>query len=190
VEESPGIDTHVPISRRHEAEYMGYYGYPYYWGGPGLWGPAFYPANMAVRPAFPANTLLARAKDESPESHLRSSEAVAGYHLEAQDGEIGHLEGFLLDDVSWAIRYLDVATRNWWPGKRVLVSPGWIERMSWIDSKVFVGLSRAAIQSCPEYVESMPVDREYEDRIYAHYGRPPYWIREAIRTSDSVLIGV
>jgi hypothetical protein len=189
VEESPGIDIHMPISRRHEAEYMGYYGYPYYWGGPGLWGSALYPAGMELQPAVPPGEIVVRSGNESADSHLRSSEAVRGYSLEARDGEIGHLEGFLLDDLSWAIRYLEVATRNWWPGKRVLVSPGWIERMSWMESKVFVGLSRATIQSCPEYQESMHIDREYEDRVYVHYGRLPYWIHEAIQKSSAGTIG-
>ena len=31
----------------------------------------------------------------------------------------------------WVIRYMEVATRNWWPGKKVLVSPAWIERVAW-----------------------------------------------------------
>jgi len=190
VQKSPGIDTHVPISRRYEAEYMGYYGYPYYWGGPALWGPAFYPAGMAVQPTLSAGKITAPSKGESSESHLRSSEEVMGYHLETHDGEIGHLDGFLVDDESWAIRYLEVATRNWWPGKKVLVAPGWIERISWPDSKVFVGLSREAIRSCPEYLESMPINRDYENRIYTHYGCPPYWINEVAGKSALDLIGV
>ena len=48
VEESPGIDTHLPVSRQHEVAYLGYYGYPYYWGGPYLWGPGYYPSGLAV----------------------------------------------------------------------------------------------------------------------------------------------
>src|ERR1035438_2532796 len=47
VENSPKINTHQPVSRQHEAAYLGYYGYPNYWGGPYLWGPAFYPAGLA-----------------------------------------------------------------------------------------------------------------------------------------------
>ena len=49
IEDSPPIDTHKPVSRQHEALYMGYYGYPYYWGGPYLWGLASYPAGLTVR---------------------------------------------------------------------------------------------------------------------------------------------
>jgi hypothetical protein len=115
---------------------------------------------------------------------------VTGYNLEAHDGEIGHLENFLVDDESWAIRYLEVATRNWWPGKRVLLSPDWIERISWRDSKIFIGVSRDAILGCPEYLESTPVDRDYENRLYLHYGRPPYWTNDCDRRSALDLIGV
>jgi hypothetical protein len=118
-------------------------------------------------------------RKESTDSHLRSTEAVTGYSIEAADGEIGHVNGFVVDDEAWAVRYMEVATRNWWPGKKVLVSPAWIERVSWTDSKVYVGLSRDAIQNGPEYVESTPITREYENRLYFHYGRPPYWLQES-----------
>jgi hypothetical protein len=190
VEESPGIDTHLPISRRHEARFMGYYGYPHYWGGTSLWGPAFFPAGMALEPSLSAEAMDRRIQTESPDSHLRSSQAVNGYNLETHEGEIGHLKGFLVDNETWAIRYLEVATRNWWPGKRVLVAPEWIEKISWQDSKVFVGLTREAIRGCPEYLESMHIDRDYENRIYLHYGKPPYWMNEAGRKPVPDLIGV
>ena len=43
VENSPDINTHLPVSRQHEAQYFGYYGYPYYWGGP------FFGVRKAIR---------------------------------------------------------------------------------------------------------------------------------------------
>ena len=120
-----------------------------------------------------------RIQRESADSHLRSTEAVTGYNIEAADGEIGHVDGFLVDDEAWAIRYIAVATRNWLPGKKVLISPAWIERVSWEKSKVYAGLSREALKNAPEYVESMPITRDYETRLYLHYGRPPYWLHQA-----------
>jgi hypothetical protein len=190
VEHSPEINTHQPVSRQHEATHLGYYGYPYYWGGPYLWGPAFYPAGWSGSPRASAEAMAERIRRESTDSHLRSSEAVTGYNIEAADGEIGHVDGFVVDEEPWAIRYIEVATRNWWPGKKVLVSPAWIERVSWADSKVYVGLSREAIKDAPEYVESMPITREYENRLYFHYGRPPYWLNEAEHNSSFSLSGV
>jgi len=182
IESSPDIDTHQPVSRQHEAEYLGYYGYPRYWGGPYLWGPAFYPAaNPDALATAHAEAIADRAPSESIDSRLRSAEVVRGYAIDTPDGEIGHLDGYILDDETWAIRYIEVATRNWWPGKKVLVSPAWIERVSWAESRVYVGLSRDAIRNGPEYTESVPISREYENQLYFHYGLPPYWLNEAER---------
>jgi hypothetical protein len=184
VENSPSVDTHQPVSRQREIACLGHFGYPFYWGGSNLWGSEPSPAGLAARavgPREPAATQVVTAQTgkEPADSHLRSAEEVTGYHVGASDGEIGHLDGFVVDEDTWAIRYIEVATRNWWPGKRVLVSPAWIERVSWTESKVYVGLSREAIKGAPEYVESMPITREYESRLYLHYGRPPYWQGEA-----------
>jgi hypothetical protein len=179
VERSPKIDTHQPVSRQHEAEYYGYYGYPYYWDGPYMWGSSFYPAGVEVSAALSREALAEKIGKELTDSHLRSTQAVTGYDIEAADGEIGHVAGFIFDDEAWAIRYIEAATRNWWPGKKVLVSPAWIERVSWIDAKVNVGLTRDAIKTAPEYIESTPITREYENRLHLHYGRPPYWLQAA-----------
>ncbi len=184
VENSPNIDTHQPVSRQHEANYLGYYGYPYYWDGPYLWGPEYYPMGLAAPLATPEDLLAERIQKESADSHLRSTAAVTGYSIEAADGEIGHVEGFVIDDEAWAIRYMEVATRNWWPGKKVLVSPAWIESVSWAASRVHVALTRETIKNAPEYVESIPLTREYEDRLYSHYGRPPYWLPDAARKAS------
>jgi len=191
IENSPDIDTHRPVSRQHEAEYLGYYGYPYYWGGPYLWGASFYPAtNPDIISTANAAAIAGRARGESIDSRLRSAEEVRGYSIDASDGEIGHLDGFILDDQTWAIRYIEVATRNWWPGKKVLVSPAWIQRVSWPESRVYVGLSREAIRNGPEYKESVPISREYENQLYLHYGLPPYWLNEAERQATFSLSSV
>jgi hypothetical protein len=131
IEDSPPIDTQKPVSRQHEALYMGYYGYPYYWGAPNLWGLASYPGGMVVEreAVTEAEALQARAGKESADSHLRSTDEVTGYHIEAEDGAIGHVKDFLVDDETWAIRYLEVDTQNWWPGKKVLVSPQWLNNI-------------------------------------------------------------
>jgi hypothetical protein len=185
VENSPDINTHQPVSRQHEIEYFGYYGYPFYWGGSNLWGAAPHPAGLAIPIPASTETMSDTIGKEPADSHLRSSEEVTGYYIEALDGEIGRVDGFVIDDEAWAIRYLEVATRNWWPGKKVLVSPAWVERVSWADSKVYASLTREAIQDAPEYVESGMITREYENQLYAHYGQPPYWPHESELASVS-----
>ena len=114
------------------------------------------------------------------DSHLRSTIEVNSYNIQASDGEIGHVEDFIIDDETWAIRYLVIDTHNWWPGKKVLVSPQWIERVSWSDSKVFVNLSRESIKNSPEYTEESLITRDYETILYQHYKRQGYWVDEPL----------
>lgn len=180
VEHSPNIDTKLPVSRQHEANYLKYYGYPYYWGGPYLWGPDYYPSGLIVRPEEPQHSMLL---SNAADSHLRSIDTVVSYHIEAIDGGIGSVNGFIFDDESWAIRYIEAVTHNWWPGKDVLFSPAWIKRISWSESKVYVGLTREAIKSGPEYIESRNITREYENEIYLHYGQHPYWLLQETHQS-------
>ena len=188
VANSPDIDTDKPVSRQHEVAFSEYYGYPCYWGGPLLWGQAYYPGGVTT--TDPKASLANQSRSESGDSHLRSSKAVTGYHIEATNGELGHVDGFIVDDEAWAVRYIEVTTKNWWPGKKVLVSPAWIERVSWEDSKVFVGLRREAIKDAPEFVDFTLITRDYENKLYSHYGRPPYWLHEAEFRPSLSLSGV
>jgi uncharacterized protein YrrD len=172
IEDSPSLDSDKPVSRQFEEAYYGYYGWPMYWGGPYMWGP--YP--YLVRD--PGEWKRATQGGKSPDHHLRSTHDVSGHHIQATDGEIGHVEDFIIDDETWAIRYLVVDTRNWWPGKQVLVSPQWIKRVSWKESKVFVNLLRETIQQSPEYTEESLLTRDYETGLHRHYSRQGYWVDE------------
>jgi hypothetical protein len=109
---------------------------------------------------------------------LRSTFGVSGHHIQALDGEIGHVQDFVIDDETWAIRYLIVDTQNWWPGKKVLVSPQWIERVSWGERKVFVNLNRETIKQSPAYTEESLLTRDYEIGLHRHYNRKGYWVDE------------
>jgi hypothetical protein len=177
VKHSPGIDTDKPISRQYEASYLGYYGYPYYWGGNGLWGEGDYPGTMltGMAPSVFRGYLRAPSAGPTADPHLRSCNAVKGYHIHARDGEIGHVQGFLVDDYLWSVRYLIVNTGNWWAGHQVTISPEWIQGVSWSESKVTIDLDRQAIKESPAYDEDALFDRDAELRIYNHYGRHGYW---------------
>jgi hypothetical protein len=117
--------------------------------------------------------------------NLRSTQDVSGHHIQAKDGEIGHVEDFLIDDETWAIRYLIINTQNWWEGKMVLISPRWIERISWSESKIFVNLSRATIKQSPTYIEGSPLNRDYEANLHRHYNRQGYWVNEPVAKKHS-----
>lgn len=180
IEAAPDIDTQKPVSRQLESEIYGHYGWnPYWYGGFGY---------ATAGGLIPAGTIPAEpisAPDDQPgapdsdvergDPHLRSVNEVTGYYIEATDGSIGHVEDFIIDEKDWAMRYLIVDTKNWWPGKKVLISPHWLRDIVWSDEKVFLDLPRDKIQAAPEFDRSITLDRAYEERIYRHYGLSPYW---------------
>ena len=172
IENSPSLESDRPVSRQFEEIYYGYYGWPMYSGGPFMRGPAPY----IVRDPEQWKNPTQHKKAWDP--HLRSTHEVSGYHVHASDGEIGHVDDFVIDDETWAIRYLIIDTRNWWPGNKVLVSPQWIDRVSWTDAKVFVRLSLESIKRSPAYSEESLLTRDYETGLYRHYDHPGYWVNE------------
>ena len=128
----------------------------------------------------PEVTKASKAKRlQDDDIHMRSCQAVIDYHIHATDGDIGHIQGLLIDEETWAIRYMIVNTSNWWLGHEVLIPPHWIQDVSWTDAKVSVNLTRQAVKDAPPYNPAMQVDRKMEMYIYNHYGRPGYWIEEA-----------
>jgi hypothetical protein len=172
IEDSPSLNSDKPVSRQFENDYYGYFGWPLYWSGRYMWGA--YPYIVRDREKWRESTQGGKAWDPN----LRSTSTVNGYYIQAADGEIGHVEDFIVDDETWAIRYLIVDTRNWWPGKKVLISPKWIERVSWSESKVFVNLTRETIKQSPEYTEESLITRDYETGLHRHYDRQGYWVDE------------
>ncbi|NCF89336.1 MAG: PRC-barrel domain containing protein [Verrucomicrobiaceae bacterium] len=174
IESSPPLNSEKPVSRQFEESYYRYYGWPAYWGGSATWG--YSPYLIRDREQWQEPSQQEKAWDPN----LRSTHDVSSYHIEATDGAIGHVEDFVIDDETWAIRYLVVDTRNWWPGKKVLISPQWIESVSWADSKVFINLTREAIKQSPEFTEESLITRDYEAGLHGHYQRPGYWDEDSV----------
>jgi uncharacterized protein YrrD len=187
IKNSPDIDTDMPVTRQHETDYLDYFSYPYYWDGPALlWGRSGNPMMLAPgeagdgsATAAHAEAAAARDRTEARESHqdphLRSCKAVVGYAIEASDGEIGQVQGLLVDEDSWAIRYLVVSTGNWWKGHEVLVAPRWIQRVSWAERSVTVDLTLEALKQAPWYDPASSLSREMEVAVFMHHGRTGYW---------------
>ena len=179
VEHSPDIDLDRPVSRQQIIDLHEYYGWPAYWGGSMTMGtatPGVYPMIMAG-----IDEVEEEMREEGPsekyrgDPHLRSARVVSGYDIHAVDGEIGHVADYLVDDKAWVIRYLLVDTRDWLPGRTVLVSPQWIERVDWAETAVHVALTKVEIETSPEYDPENPPGREYEILLYEHYERRGYW---------------
>lgn len=186
VRNAPDVDTDMPVSRQQESQMAEYYGWPAYWGAD-----TYLPlADFAAQPpaAATAGTAAAAAGSgfieqglpitaETSGPNLRASTEVKGYHIHATDDEIGHLADFLVDDDGWVIRYLVVDTRNFLPGKKVLVAPQWVDSIRWSDRMVYVEATKQQISTAPEYDGLLPLSRDYEVALFAHYGHKQYWLR-------------
>jgi uncharacterized protein YrrD len=179
VKDSPDIDTRQSVSRQHELAHVDYYNYPPYWEGVGFWGVGAYPVLPMDWPTpeeIATDKAVQQHNLDAADTHLRSGATVAGYDIQATDGSIGHIQDFIYDDASWAVRYLVVDTRNWWPGgKKVLIATHWIDEVSWETQMVLVNLTREEVRHSPEYDEDVPLSREYETRLHSAYKRASYW---------------
>jgi hypothetical protein len=151
IEDSPPIESHKPVSLQYEEEYYRYYGWPAYWGPAGISGIVGFPVvpTMSQMPDEEINRRERPHNDGNP--HLRSTQAIDGYHIQTSDGKIGHVTDFIMDDESWVICHVVVETGHWFAGKQIAISPEQIDRISSEESKVFVNVSKEAILEAPEY---------------------------------------
>ena len=146
VENSPALELDEEICRKHEEELALHFG----------WSPCF------VNPG-------------KSDVNLKSLKEMVGYNIHAIDGSIGYIEDFIIDDKDWVVRYVVVNTRNWLPGKRVLMSPNWITSIIWEENSVVVGHSQEAIKNSPEFDSETQINRQFEEVLYEYYGKPTYW---------------
>ncbi len=160
VRASPDIDAMEPVSRQHEVERYGYFGYP--------------PEDPQSLNAFFAEQAEIH-RQRGDDLDLRSFRAMLRYHIRATDGDIGHLEGMIVDDETWIIRYLVVNTSDWGFGHSVLVATGWVEDVSWLEATVTIDVDREAIKRAPVYRSDEPIDRAYETRLHEHHAKRAYW---------------
>ena len=147
IENSPSIESHKPVSRQFEIEYYSYYGWPPYWDGGGMSGISPIPVALPLL----VDRIKSHQKHKHREDkHLRSTQAMSGYHIETSDGEIGHVTDFMVDEKSWAIHELVIETGHWYSGKEILIPPSKVKRISYEESKVFVSLTKEDIQRTAE----------------------------------------
>ncbi len=164
VERSPAAETDKPVSRQWETDYYDYYVWPYYWAGMGATGIPWY-----------SGALLPDAGDGMPEPppehsdpHLRSTNEVTGYKIEAQDGPLGHVADFIVDDETWNIRYVAADTGEWWPGKKVLLPLHWIAQVRWLEGTVQVRVTRDQVQDGPAWDPHAPITPLFENELFRY----------------------
>jgi hypothetical protein len=166
VKNSPDVSTERPVSKQAVAGLYAYYGWAFPWEGA-----VYMPPSLAADPAA-----VEEPEEPKGDPHLRSAREIDGYRIEATDGTIGHVEDLLINDEDVRIRYLVVDTRNFLPGRHVVISPDWVRELNYPSQKVIVDLTKKEIETSPEYSATAQLDRDQEARIFSHYRRKPYWL--------------
>jgi len=175
IKNGPDIDTDKPVSQQQEMDLSDYYQWSGYWAG-GLWVGGMGTSGMMAPSMVPQeeateNKKNATGKEIPEDPHLRSTDKVIGYHIQATDGRIGDVEDFIMDDKTWKIDFIEVDTGHWFPGKKVLISPKWIREINWKTSSVIVNTTEEQVKNSPEYVPSENLSDSYEANLRNYYGR-------------------
>jgi uncharacterized protein YrrD len=168
VKNSPDIDTDKPVSRQQERDLSKYYPRTGFWAG-GLWAGGVGTTGMIMPVQESIEEAILNEEDNDP--HLRSTDKVTGYSIKATDGDIGDVEDFIIDESTLIINYMVVDTGNWFPGKKVIISPKWIKEIKWDTSEVVVNATVDQVKNSPEYDVSKYVDEVYERSLTNYYGR-------------------
>lgn len=161
VKDSPDVDTNQPVSRQMEHDIYDFYGWDPYWSAAfalgGTWMMA--PEPLMAKP-------LVNSTHRDP---LRSLVEMIGYHIHASDGDIGHVDDFLIDDIKWHVRYIVVETNNWWPQKTVVVSPAAVQAIELAERYAQLNMQRQQLKNSPQYDPQIRLERTYEERLRCHY---------------------
>lgn len=134
VRNTPDVDAEMPVSRQQEIAMHDYFGPLATWVDIEFGMPA-----MPTGVTFPLN---------APEVlHLRSASHMLGYRVLATDGECGVLEGFVVDETSWHLGYLDVKTGDWLRNRSLLLPTRWVQSVSWADFVIQLSQTMDSAQS-------------------------------------------
>jgi hypothetical protein len=172
VRESPDIASDLPVSRQWEMDLHAYYGWTPYWD---LYPVGHEPIPL-VPPAPEPELSAGSSAREHGDPHLRSMREVRGYDIAVSDGNAGKVEDFVAGTDSWKILYLRIDTGDWLPGRTVLLPVDLINQVNWPSRHLVVDLQRQRIEDAPALDPGAPINRDYETKLYEHFGRTPYWL--------------
>ncbi len=179
IKTSPDIDSEKPVSRQEELALYAHYPWSNYWG-PGEWMAGMGTSGMMTASALPLEEAIRQDYHipgaDSNDPHLRSTDSLKGYKIKAIDGVIGDVEDFIIDEATWKVVFMVVDTGNWFPGKKVVISPRWISDIKWDDSEIVVNATVDQVKSSPKYDAEQFVTDEYEQDLDTYYGS---WVSPA-----------
>lgn len=164
VKDCPKIEEHETVSREFEKAYFDFFGYGYYWTGPGAWGEYAYPSALLERDMMLFDDI--EQENQKNTNHLRSAKEIHHYGIDATDGKKGYVKDIIWDTYSWSLQYLVIDTRDWLPGgKKVLLSPEQLSNLNWQEQSVTCNIDLETIKACPEYHPDKLNDIQYLESV-------------------------
>lgn len=116
----------------------------------------------------------------------RNIKNLVGFNLKETDGEIGNIEDFYFDDITWKVRYMVVRTGNWFTGRKVLISPKSLQKVDWGNEEFLVALTQEQIKNSPDIDTEKPVSRQQEEQLYSYYPWGSYWGSDPEEHADGI----
>ncbi|MBU3023215.1 PRC-barrel domain containing protein [Aestuariibacter sp. A3R04] len=164
LKDSPSIDEHKPVSREYEETLFKYFGYGYYWVGPGAWGDFSHPTELVDQQHIKDDI---EASKSQPVNHLRSCDEILGYDISAGGDNTGHVYDFIVDTKNWSVKLIIIDTRNWLPGgKKVAITPDMISDIDWSSHKVHTHLQHNELLALPEIDDNKLDDSHYLSSLF------------------------
>lgn len=134
VGDSPDVDTEKPVSRQQEIATEEYWGKLAYWVSTQWAGGAPIPTGRE----YPVHT--------KGDSHLRSVLGLMDYEVLTTNAVMGCLKGFVLDEESWHLGYLNVESGDWLLRRWVLIPTREVKSVSWANRRVYLLHTREEMQ--------------------------------------------
>ncbi len=174
IEAGPHASEGEPVTSDMEALLYDYYGWDPYWGATHFGAAVLPNAEAKIVDDAARRDADAEIPPVDGVNRLHSVVEFKGYYVHALDGDIGHVENVLADDVNWEIRYLVIATRNWWPGKIVQLAPYAVKDIDWFGERINMNVTRDQVRSAPAWDPLALADEAREDELHRHFGWPGY----------------
>lgn len=89
---------------------------------------------------------------------------------------MGKVKDIYFDDNSWAIRYAQVDTQKWLPGRNVYVSPSSFKGVKEDEKLVEVNHTKETIKNSPTIPADSEISTANEASLTAYYGWNRYWM--------------
>ncbi|MFP4377388.1 MAG: PRC-barrel domain-containing protein [Spirochaetales bacterium] len=175
IKNAPTADHRKPISRRKEEEFYRYHQLPIYWGGAGLWGTAMTPMEAGTVTYKPSAYMDEESSVENEDYHIRSTQEVIGYDVQAAGEKVGKVGGFVIEGSNWAVRYIRIEAKDTIGGGNLYVSPHWVDDISWIEADLKLDIGADRLMDVPVVGTTGSISREEEEKLHDFFQQPRYW---------------